>query len=356
MAVASINTHGLLNWWPVRMQENLYRWNQLDGNLARHAQPGGFGSYVYVQSEREPIALAIQQVIAPIQRHFRFLPRPTYVTEQIRINGDGEPLYTTYGYVQQLGKRAVTLIQSGVSVSYSNDTATVTVSTSVTDPSEIHLFFRVVDGATAVASDLWRIEPLAVTISGGMATIKGHRALFANPSIWAQELNSPGNNASDKNVGDADVSDSYVTAVDIYRVYPDTTDAVKLLTGQGSSNATSLAQSIQWNDLRFGELELLEDGAGILEISYLAGYPLLNGEIDPVVRTAILQMANCELNLTLGVFEPARLTILQWDTMVETINNAPAREKETPFGRKRGQIQAWRSLGPLSVQHLMMGL
>jgi len=90
-----------------------------------------------------------------------------------------------------------------------NDTFTITLPTTVTDPSEIAVYFSVGDrfDDTAVG-DRWRIEPVQVSIAGGNVTIVGRRWLVVRPILYqAPTLNAlnPTNAAN------------FVTSLDVYQ-------------------------------------------------------------------------------------------------------------------------------------------
>lgn len=126
------------------------------------------------------------------------------------------------GYLISGGIKAKSIIQAGVSFVRSDvdadlfqETCTVNVATSITDPNEIHLFYPAQDGA-----DAWEIRPIKVTISGGNA-----RIVF---KIWQVAAANQLDSLAGK-VLDADDATSYETTVDVYRVYNDQTTQVEFL-------------------------------------------------------------------------------------------------------------------------------
>ena len=123
-------------------------------------------------------------------------------------------------YIQAMGVEQLTLIASatvgGGTLVYSdkfstgfNDTFTITLPTTVTDPSEIAVYFSVADRFDDLAvGDRWRIEPLQISIGGGNVTIVGRRWLVVRPILYqAPTLNAinPTNAAN------------FVTSLDVYR-------------------------------------------------------------------------------------------------------------------------------------------
>lgn len=357
MAISDVYNYGLLNRWCLRMAESMYHFNQMAGVNAPLSRAG---DYVYVQYERQIIADAINQVIPLIVAHLGFYPRPEYVSERIDY-GRGGSLALKYGYIKAIGRRATSEIDSAAAVVYSGDTATITVNTTITDISEIQVFFTVADGADSVASELYRIEPVRVIANGTTATITGHRALFCKPSNWAVDYVAPNYNDSDKKIWDSNDSANYVTSVDVYRVYPDATNAVNLLYGNpfcsaGDYEYSTVAGTARLNDSKAGIVTLFDYPGGCCshryekaDIYYLAGYPLDSlGEYNRSLRDAVLMMANCHLSTTLTPFDQKRLGVMQYDTVIRTVNDQPIDDK-TPFGQAYGQVRAWETVTALGL-------
>lgn len=109
----------------------------------------------------------------------------------------------------------VTFVQSDVDTDGFQETCTVTVATSVTDPNEIHLYYPAKSG-----NDHWEIRPITVTISGGFAII-----VF---KIW-QIAAANQKDRFDPEPLDAEDPDSYEDTVDVYRVYNDPSTQVQFM-------------------------------------------------------------------------------------------------------------------------------
>lgn len=188
---------------------------------------------------REDVAMAIQaaeQEIA-LEAGFNLLPDWT-VEERISYPEPAIPgVYNMYGtnprgmlnsmelkrgHVISGGVRTKTLIQAGAAIVRSDadvdgyqETATVTVATSVTDINEIHLYF-----SGKAGNDFWEIRPITVAISGGNATITF--------KIW-QVSAANQQDAFDPSVLDAEQAASYETTADVYRVYNDPSTQVQFM-------------------------------------------------------------------------------------------------------------------------------
>lgn len=93
--------------------------------------------------------------------------------------------------VQDIGIQRTTLIGTHA-VTYSdtdsdnlNDTFTLTLATTVTDPDQLQVFVAAANRFDGSAlSQRWRIAPVRVTISGGVATIVGRAWLAVRPVLY----------------------------------------------------------------------------------------------------------------------------------------------------------------------------
>lgn len=304
MAVSNTPHFSLLNRWPVVMREDIWRFNQIAGEGV-HVAPG-YPNNVYVQPERDFIAAALNEAVVRSVPFFGFYPRPVYVEETIPLatgtRWDWQTLETSYGYLHQFGRRAVTLIASDVPLTAVDgdgddvkDTMTATVTTAV-PPEEIQLFFCVADGAPSAAHEQWRIEPVGVKANGdGTVTIRGHRALFAHPlNVWADPYTSALYWTKER--GDTSITDDFVSQVDVYRVYNNSTNAAVLIADPADSIAEvevlpSVRDSYE-GYFRLRKLTLEPVKPRQVRISYLAGLPLVNGQMETALESALCRYAN----------------------------------------------------------------
>lgn len=356
------NTYGYLNAWARRQNVNTWLFNQIDG--ADMAERGDKpGQFVYVQPEREQIAEGIRVALALAVKQLRFYPRPVYLHERIRIP-HGYPIMTRHCYVDAIGKRGVSLVDDGVTVTYSdadgdgvNETATITVSTDVTEPDELQVFFRRADSLSTIdADEKWQIEPLQVSISGGTATITGHRALFAKPSLWRKPYTAPNYSDAAKNMGSVANAADFVTTVDVYRIYPDATGAATLLSNpyrdSPSTSPTTWTETgaeavVEDSDLGFISARVAPDALDVggykyLDLYYRAGYPLdADGRPNRELETAIIRLANAEMsgaptghNITNNFYELDAQAFPRGELSPSFVKN--------PFGVRVGHVAAWR--------------
>lgn len=361
MAVSHDYNHKLLNAWRRHMEIPIWHYNQIVGQGV-YAPLSTPGEGIWVQPEREIVSRAILQAYAMGLNFIRTYHRPEYTHERIQLD-PRQPLrrqllQTRYHHVRAIGQRATTLISAGATITYTdsdgdgvNDTATITAVTTVTDPTEIQVFFRVADGAPEAADRRYEIEPLKVTISGGVATIQGHRALFVKPSIWTNPYNAPNWNASSKNYGSTANVNDFVTTVDVYRVYPDATNAV----AYGVAAHCQCAYNTEYGtaiirDARLGLIELCPPSLCLcgayyayVDLYYIAGMPLTDELTpDPALERAFCRLANAEFpRVPPNMPSPG---IYDWtsDYMPYAEGDGLPNFANNPFGARTGHIDAWR--------------
>ena len=152
-------------------------------------------------------------------------PWPRYLdTRLLRLSrtdarGNWVPVQLDEGYIQNIGVEALTLIEDGVTVSYTDhdgdgikEDFTVSFFSSV-DPSEIIMCFTDGDqiGGTEEIAGRYRVEPVRVLASGGGAiTIYGKRWLVAKPYLYEAKSNYPIDPTDDT---------KFITTCDVYRRY-----------------------------------------------------------------------------------------------------------------------------------------
>lgn len=368
MAVSEIPTYKLLNAWQRVMLEDPFRYNQVQGTGVPRSEVGD----AFVQPERDEVARALHNAVSRVVDELSWYPRPTYITEEIIPLRWSEPyqlqtLQTRYKHLIEFGSRATTLISAGAAVVYSstgangsaNDLATITVAAgSLTDVNEIQCFFQVADGAPAAADEQWEIEPTTVKLTGGNFVITAHRSLFVKPStIWAIPYTYDAGNLDTKHYADIAVAGDFVTAVDVYRVYTDTTNAVQLVSDDylydcSADNTTSTlsAAGARIVDKRLGIIQVRASACGCnrfaesVKVNYRAGLALVRGRVDPTLEEALIRFANtffgqipCPLSKRVNE---------KWvfDRDPEDRNLVTPQDVRNPFGLQRGAIFAWRTI------------
>lgn len=198
------------------------------------------------QIGREDIAQAISQAEQILEGNLGHRLLPTWEVDEFqRIPRPGlAELYNLYGanprwqkitvetdwgHYLYGGKEAKTLIDAAVPIVYSDvdtdgysETATIVVATTITEPSEIAVYFPDENGNTA-----WEIRPLrSVTIAGGLATIVIERHQVVLPELWE---------AYEPELVNGEVDANFLATVDVYRHWSDPSAQANLV-WEGSPN------------------------------------------------------------------------------------------------------------------------
>jgi hypothetical protein len=369
MAVSRVRTYGLLNRWPEYMEVPLFHFNQAEGQ-GEDAPLSEPGQFVYVQAERERVVQGITKAVALASKRVEFLPRPEYVYESIPISysnfGQLHKFLTKWRYVEAIGKRGLTVIQAGAPVAYDNPddpagldtraTITVALPAGVTDAREVQVFFQAADSLGEAGSELWRVEPLDVQISGGVATITGHRALFVHPAFWRQPYSAPNYNSADKNVADVNDPADFVSSVDVYRVYADPTGAVTIRTGPAGCDAagmTAIEGTAYVYDSALGLIGLDRVSCSAcewrwqysVELYYRAGFPtdVLTGQMNAELEQAYIQLANAKMPMKMTSRDIGN-EVWYRDARVYNSTELLEADRKNPFGLEYGSVDAWRVL------------
>lgn len=234
------------------------------------------------QVSREDVAYAIQQAEQNIANEvgYNLLPdwtvderHPTsrppdptlYNVNALNVRGQRKSIQSIWGYVLSGGARAASVIQAGAAVVRSDsdgdtylDTMTVTVATTITDLDQIRVFFP-----GKLGQDEWEIRPINISLAAGVATITFKSWLLVDPTLQ-EAINADAIPAEDAN--------SYLTTVDVYRIYNDPQLQLDMLWEQEgfacpSCFGTGCTQCIQESQngclvVRNNRLGILAYGAG----------------------------------------------------------------------------------------------
>lgn len=366
MAASEIPTYKLLNHWQRLMQENIWRYNQVQGT----GVPRDEEHKAYLQPNRDEVALALNNAVSKVVDILGYYPRPVWVTDEIIPLHWSDPyqlqtLQTRYKHLIEFGSRGTTLIAASSAVTYSDsdgdsvdDLATITVPTGgLTDVSEIQIFSRTADGAPNDADELWEIEPTTVKIVGLNFVITAHRALFVKPStIWAVPYTFDAGNLDTPHYADIALAADFVTSVDVYRVYNDTTNAVQLQsdgiwTDCNSATTTTLsAAGARITNPRLGIFEVRPTACGCngfvesVKVNYRAGLALVRGAVDPTLAEAIIRFANTHFGQPPCKLSDRVMEKWTYDREPEDALLTGQPVIDNPFGLQRGAIFAWRTI------------
>ena len=387
MARADVTTLLPLDSWAKIMGLSLWEFNQIGEGFPDGAQPEGECGEVFFQHEwqrdrlsREEIAKTIAEAELMVADWLGFYPAPKYIT--------GEPVeaFAQRGYAFRFG--APLLTWNSISTRYKkisgtgalartliNDTAAVTASDpdndsvnelftvianagSITDANQIGVYFSSADRLGEAVAEKWRIRPVNISISGGTATITGHRSLLVKP------IKTTPVNPEPLDVGTAG---NFATTVAVYRVYTDTTQqgtaywdytATSMLTQPSAVTSKSLVFAD--DNQAEGQLFVTWDDDGTAAgfrapdrvlANYVSGVPLVNGEMHPDYAGIVAHLATAKLTHEACGCERSNRIIAHWrrDITIGTGENDPGRpptavEEDCPFGYERGALWAWLRL------------
>lgn len=367
---------------------------------------------------RESIREAIEAAEWKMLDYLGYRPMPTYVdyaladwprfyqANLVRFSdydatGRRVAVQAPEGYVLEMGVEQLTLIGSatvaGGELVYSaefnatlEDTFTITIATTVTDPTQIAVYFSTADRFDDTeVGERWRIEPITVSISGGTATIIGRKWLCGKPILYQ----NPVQNAAALN---PQTSGNFVTGLDVYRrttngngnsvttaqatlVY-ETTDCgvcwgvgCCCYGGTTSSDPGTVGEVIARAGIRDSLLGLVTPGAAIynsdtglwssawccsgvfcepdrVKLRYLAGYPLEGRSMARRFRDPVAWLASAELKRRICACrdQNEKLWQLQQDLTLESTQterySIPIEQLNNPFGTRRGHVQAWKAV------------
>jgi hypothetical protein len=197
---------------------------------------------------REEVAEAIAAAETMLADELIFYPYPKYfIDEKVMYprphqrdawgaagtaRGEWKTIQLLWHHVQSGGvfnRMLIGNIAAGAITTQDNDgdgvfetfTATITDPAigNITDARELGIYFVAGDRHGEDIGETWRVRPVKVTIAGNTATFRGHRTLLTNPAK-AYAVNQ-------SNLDPATAA-NYVTSLDCYRAFTDTTATAPL--------------------------------------------------------------------------------------------------------------------------------
>ncbi|MDM7940139.1 MAG: hypothetical protein QUS07_07345 [Methanothrix sp.] len=269
------------------------------------------------------------------------------------------------------GVRATTSVEASAPIVFSdpdgdgfNELGTVTVPAgSLTDVSEIRAFF-----SGHSAEPAWEIRPIKVSLSGGNFIIQIQSWLLGDPDlaeVWAVS------------VIDGDDPASFVSTVDIYRVYNDPSIQAQLLWGPESGECSDPPCEGTYQDgclhTRDARLGLVSFSPGTWDAEsetfsrvsllnsvppdrvrcrYYSGYelpgsPLSKITMDPYWETTIVALSCTLLDRPVCSCSNVESYIDRWVEDLSRVQDDHSyvvnpSDLACPFGTYRGSIYAWR--------------
>jgi hypothetical protein len=290
---------------------------------------------------REDIRAALMQAESMISQFQGYDVAPRYRSETIVYGGF--PLQLPHGYVQALGTEQLDPIATSA-VTYldrDNDgifeTFEVQTVTTVTDPSELAVFFIAADRFDRHPVE---VRPIDISIASGTATITGPAWLMVRPVRYhgytAQAL-------------DPDDVTVMAQTVDVYRRTTDATNAITIMYGDGTTHTSS---DLSILDSRIGVVGLNRSACRAwptycgypltMTVNYRAGYPHPEHWYKAVCALAATSLEGgiCSCDTALK-----RLYYWRQDMNKMTADQISITQQiqyDNPLGTKIGHDLAWR--------------
>jgi len=362
-------------------------------------------------ASRQDVKLAIVSAENILTRYLGFSPAPRYVEQTYPwpLLADGSERWgaigadwrwltvqTDEGYIQAAGVESLTLLGTPALV-YSDpdgdtlmDTWTLTIATSITDASQIAVYYAAADRLnSAAAGDDWRILPVTISITGGVATIRGRSWQVVKPILYEGFTSS---------ALDPSVIANFVTTLDVYQRTTNT-NGTTVTTSQGvitwetrpshgwwcccgscANQSTAFGGSpfdpaavaqavarVGIRDKRHGLLTPADASYDVttgiwssldwtvcrepdrVTLRYLAGFPLgADGLMQEPYRTVVARLAAAELGRTICGCDYANRELYRWQFDVsqtargDELFGISPENLNNPLGTRRGHVQAWK--------------
>lgn len=356
---------------------------------------------------REDVRLAVDTAESKLRQFLGYSPSPHYVVEtlpfprypDIHVNrlgygaADGRwmTLQLKEGKVIKIGSQQSSLIGSET-VSYSDldgdgldESFEISIATTVTDTDELAVYFSSADRWDGSGvGDKWQILPLNISISGGIATIKGKAWQLVRPVLYQGYAGSS---------LDALDSTNYVTTLDVWRVYQTsgtggTEDAQAVLiwetlpypeyaypypspNGTDPASQAYLVARCNIRDANAGIVTIGESAYNSdtgewvathwsdwnrppdrVEIRYMAGASLVSGQVQEPFKAMVCRLAAAEMARAICACQGANREIYRWQFDLSRSSGAAdesyayisKEDLNNPLGTCRGQVFAWKQV------------
>lgn len=336
---------------------------------------------------REEVAEAIAQAEEMIAAQLRYYPAPKYIVDEVisyprphqrdqfgfagTPRGEWKTVQTEWHQVISGGvfnRTPIGTISGGALVAKDEDSDGVfeTFEATLTDPAiatlidpyELALYFVAADRHGEGLDESWRLRPLTISIAGNTATFRGHRTLLANPEKAYGVTQNPLNPT---------ISGNYVTSLDCYRVFTDTssTDALPYQGVAIWKNDPSCQQDCTFSliPLCLGQHQNRQGTVFAsfgdpctwpfrrepdrLQVNYVSGLPLVNGQMEANMARAVAYLScgllaheKCGCERSNRILERWQRPVLRFeDTTAKAQAFAPS---DNPFPMTAGGMYAWK--------------
>lgn len=378
MARASVVTLLSLDQYAQVMGINPWEFNQVAINLPKKNTQQCESVWYQHQWQkdfvsREELAQVILDAEELIAQHINYYPAPKYFELEehkfgVKKVGGRNSFLDNYGrwqripldyqFAQVSGTQTFTLLAADVTVTYVDrdgdsfdESFTVSDDIGVTHPAEeIFLAFKAGDRLGNAIDETWIIRPLKLSISGTTVSAEGSKSLLVDPALFE---------AYDAQKLDAADAATFVTEIDIYRIYYDTTNqglAVWDPPPQGVPTTLVATAPVVVNPgIKDSGLVSVAVATGDLpyswtpdryQISYSAGLPLVNRKMSSKWATIVARFATTLLPTEKCGCERSNRILNFWRQIPSTGNEdsrpLTLEEIALPFGPRRGARYAWQ--------------
>lgn len=351
---------------------------------------------------RSELDIAIYNAEKDMERILGYSVSPRFVNEEVLsyprpyqrgyyslgnsdVRGGPKLIKTRLGKLISPGRRAVTILSSGITVVYSDEdgdtwkeTATLSFTDSTTDLREIKVYF------TGKSADpAWEIRSIrSITRSGSTVIIKLDSWLFINPTLLEKH---PQSNERPEPIDISGVT-NFVTTCDVYREYVDTTTvSAQLLWGPNPGFTDDENQNgyLSISDPNLGYVsafastytddEWITDCvgrdpdrvkiwyyAGALSDEFLAGFttnPLSDYFATTIawLATARLTKKICSCGQAQNFAAELQKDMTQISKGSTFVLNLATDLFTNPFGTRVGEYRAWQRVARLMDDYVVIG-
>lgn len=288
------------------------------------------------------------------------------------------PFLVEQGMVRAMGKESLTHLAQPVvqfldlDLDGINETFRVTapVPVGVTDPNEICIYFTDTDRFDkTLDADTWRIEPVAVSITGGVATITGSVGVIVRPVLYR---------ALTAKMLDVTAPATFAGLLDVYRRCVDTTSQGEFIwearppqcgfCPPSSDPAAYAALPARFNvrDAQIGEIAgdtVIANGDGSfaytlwcsnfqpqkMRVNYFAGATTEGRSMQHHLRVMVARLAAAELSKPICGCTQANRELERWQIDLAEQPASPGSTWQiapdvlsNPFGTRAGHVYAYR--------------
>lgn len=362
---------------------------------------------------RQEIREAIATAEARLREHLGYGVAPRHTSETVEWPGLGDTrLFRTgawgadgrwltvqlrEGETRAMGVESLTVIGANRPVTQSdedgdgiNDTFTISAATSVTDTSQIAVYFSAnerYDGTGA--SERWRVLPVTVSISGGTVTVKGRLWQIVDPiryegfNLQSLDPATGATFAATLDIYQRTTSGAGTTVATSQAVITWETDPASGFAccgtatdpyGGSAYDPAAVAQAVARAGIRdarrgvvFAAEATYNSTTGIWSsldwsvcagpdrvlLRYEAGLPLeSDGQMSAAWRPIVARLAAAELARPVCGCEPANRELYRWQVDLartggnndEQFGAISAVDLDNPLGTRRGHVYAWRRI------------